>query len=122
MPRVKGGVITRHRHKKVLALTKGQRATKSKLYRRAHEAMLKSLSYSFRDRKDRKGDFRQLWIVRINAACRANGLSYSSFIAGLKKAGVEVNRKMLAELALHDVSVFARLVEMAKGSQVTTLA
>ncbi len=122
MPRVKGGVITRHRHKKVLALTKGQRATKSKLYRRAHEAMLKSLSYAYRDRKDKKGDFRKLWIVRINAACRVNGLSYSSFVNGLKKAGVEVNRKMLAELAVHDVAAFARLVEVAKEGQVTSLA
>lgn len=122
MPRVKGGVITRHRHKKVLALTKGQRATKSKLYRRAHEAMLKSLSYAYRDRKDKKGDFRKLWIVRINAACRASGLSYSRFVNGLKKAGVEVNRKMLAELAVHDVAAFARLVEVAKEGQVTSLA
>src|SRR5712691_5993463 len=106
MPRVKGGVITRRRHKKVLDLTKGQRATRSKLYRRAREAMLHSLSYSYRDRKDRKGDFRRLWIVRINAACRTNGLSYSSFINGLKMAGIEVNRKMMADLAVRDGTAF----------------
>lgn len=116
MPRAKGGVITRHRHKKVLSLTKGQRGTKSKLYRRAHEAMLKSLSYAYRHRRERKGDLRRLWIVRINAACRLGDLSYSSFINGLKKASVEVNRKMLADLAVNDSAAFSKLVEVAKGA------
>jgi len=118
LPRVKGGIITRRRHKKVLKLTKGHRATKHALYRRAHESMLKSLSYAYRHRRERKGDMRRLWICRINAAARLQGLSYSKFINGLKRAGVEVNRKMLADMAVRDFTTFAQLVEVAKGEKV----
>lgn len=114
MPRVKGGVTTHHRHKKVLKLTKGHRATKRSLYRRAHESMLKSLSYAYRHRRERKGDMRRLWIVRINAATRLEGLSYSRFIEGLCKAGVALDRKILAEIAVTDPAAFARLVAVAK--------
>lgn len=115
MPRVKGGVITRRRHKKVLALTRGQRASKHALYRRAHEAMLKSLSYAYRHRRERKGDMRRLWILRINAAARAQGLTYGQFIYGLKKSGVEVNRKMLADMAVREREAFSNLVTIARG-------
>ena len=114
MTRVKRGVTARRRHKKVLKLTKGQRAARHKLYKTSHEAMMKSLSYSYRDRKDRKGQFRRLWIARINAAARQEGLSYSVFINGLKEAGVEVDRKMLAELAVRDPAAFSQLVKVAK--------
>ncbi|MFB0538140.1 MAG: 50S ribosomal protein L20 [Anaerolineae bacterium] len=116
MPRVKGGPRARRRHKKVLKLTKGQRGTKHALYRRANEAMLKSLWYAYRDRRNRKRDFRRLWITRINAAARLNGLSYNRFIHGLGKAGVEIDRKILAELAVNDAEAFARLAEVAKGA------
>ena len=116
MPRVKGGPRARRRHKKVLQLTKGQKGTKHALYRRANEAMLKSLWYAYRDRRNRKRDFRRLWITRINAAARLNGLSYSRFIHGLGKAGVEIDRKILAELAVNDAEAFARLAEVAKGA------
>ena len=116
MTRVKGGPRAHRRHKKVLRLTKGQRGTKSTLYRRAHEAMLKSLTYSYRDRRNRKRDFRRLWIMRINAAARQNGLSYSRFMAGLRQAGVEVDRKVLADLAVNDSEAFARLVELASAA------
>lgn len=116
MPRVKGGPRARRRHKKVLKLTKGQKGTKHALYRRANEAMLKSLWYAYRDRRNRKRDFRRLWITRINAAARLNGLSYSRFMHGLGKAGVEIDRKILAELAVKDSETFARLVEVAKGA------
>ena len=116
MPRVKGGPRARRRHKKVLKLTKGQRGTKHALYRRANEAMLKSLWYAYRDRRSRKRDFRRLWITRINAAARLNGLSYSRFMHGLGKAGVEVDRKILAELAVNDADAFAKLAEVAKGA------
>ena len=116
MPRVKGGPRARHRHKKVLKLTKGQKGTKHALFRRANEAMLKSLWYAYRDRRNRKRDFRRLWITRINAAARLNGLSYSRFMHGLGKAGVEIDRKILAELAVNDAEAFARLVEVAKGA------
>lgn len=114
MPRVKGGTTTKHRHKKVLKLTKGHRATRHSLYRRAHESMLKSLSYSFRHRKERKGDMRRLWIARINAAARIEGLSYSRFIDGLCKAGVALDRKILADIAVTDSATFAQLVALAK--------
>jgi len=116
LPRVKGGPRARRRHKKVLQLTKGQKGTKHALYRRANEAMLKSLWYAYRDRRNRKRDFRRLWITRINAAARLNGLSYSRFIHGLGKAGVEIDRKILAELAVNDAEAFARLAEVAKGA------
>ncbi len=114
MSRVKGGVTTRHRHKKVLKLTKGHRATRHSLYRRAHESMLKSLSYSYRHRRERKGDMRRLWIARINAATRLGGLSYSRFIDGLTKAGIALDRKILADLAVTDPAGFAQLVAVAK--------
>ena len=120
MPRVKRGVTARRRHKKVLKLTKGHRATKHSLYRRAHESMLKALSYSYRHRRERKGDMRRLWIVRINAAARLGGLSYSKFIDGLNRAGVAINRKMLSELAVKDPAAFSKLVEMAKENGLTT--
>jgi large subunit ribosomal protein L20 len=114
LPRVKRGTTGHHRHKKVLALTKGHRATKHSLYRRAHESMLKSLSYAYRHRRERKGDMRRLWISRISAA-RAEGLTYARFLEGLKKSGVEINRKMLAEMAVRDPGAFASLVTIAKG-------
>ena len=115
MPRVKRGVAAHHRHKKVLALTKGHRATKHSLYRRAHESMLKSLSYAYFHRRERKGDMRRLWILRVNAASRAQGLTYSQFINGLRKSGVEVNRKILADMAIREPADFANLVTIAKG-------
>ncbi len=113
--RVKGGPKTRRRHKKVLAFTKGQRGTKHNLYRRANEAMMKSLVYAYRDRRNRKRDFRRLWITRINAAARLHDLSYSKFMYGLKTAGVELDRKILADIAVHDADSFAKLVETAKA-------
>jgi large subunit ribosomal protein L20 len=116
LPRVKGGPRARRRHKRVLKLTKGQRGTKHALYRRANEAMLKSLWYAYRDRRNRKRDFRRLWITRINAAARLNGLSYSRFMHGLGEAGVEIDRKILAELAVNDAEAFTKLAEVAKGA------
>ena len=115
MPRVKRGVTTHRRHKKVLALTKGHRATRHSLYRRAHESMLKSLSYAYAHRRERKGDMRRLWILRVSAASRAQGLTYSQFIDGLKKSGVEINRKMLADMAVREPESFTNLVTIAKG-------
>ena len=117
MPRVKRGVAAHQRHKKVLKMTKGQRMTKHRLYRRANEAMLKSLWYAQRDRHNRKRDFRRLWITRINAAARLNGLSYSRFMNGLKQAGIEIDRKILADLAVRRPEAFAELVEAAKAVQ-----
>ncbi len=114
--RVKGGVVTRRRHKRVLKLTKGQFGARHALFKRAHEAMMKSLAYAYKDRRERKRDFRRLWIVRINAAARAHGLTYGKFISGLRKAGVEVNRKILAEMAVRDQGAFAKLVEVAKAA------
>jgi large subunit ribosomal protein L20 len=116
MPRVKGGTVTRRRHKKILKLTKGQYGTKSKLFRRANEAMMKSLWYAYRDRRQRRRDLRRLWITRINAAARQHGLSYSRFIYGLKQAHIELDRKVLADIAVRDAESFARLVEKAKAS------
>ena len=115
MPRVKGGIVTRRRHNKVLALTRGQRATRHSLFRRAHESMLKSLSYAYRHRRERKGDMRRLWILRINAAARAQGLTYGRFIEGLKTSGVDINRKMLADMAVREPEAFVNLVTMARG-------
>lgn len=112
--RVKGGVVTRRRHKKILDMTKGQWGTRSKLFRRANEAMMKSQWYAYRDRRRRRRDFRQLWIARINAGTRANGLSYSRFIYGLKQANVTLDRKVLADIAVRDEAAFAALVETAK--------
>ena len=114
--RVKGGPQTQRRHKKVLAITKGQRGTKSRLFRRANEAMMKSLAYSYRDRRNRKRDFRRLWITRINAAARLNGLSYSKFMHGLELAGIDLDRKILADVAVSDPSAFATLTETAKAA------
>ena len=114
MPRVKGGYVTRQRRKKVLKLAKGYFGSKHTLYKTAHEQVMRSLAYSYRDRKVRKRDFRKLWIQRINAACQLNGMKYSRFINGLNRAGIEVNRKMLAEMAVNDAAGFAQLVELAK--------
>jgi len=115
LPRAKSSVTAHHRHKKVLALTKGHRATKHSLYRRAHESMLKSLAYAYAHRRERKGDMRRLWILRVNAASRAQGLTYSQFINGLKKSGVALNRKMLADMAVKEPDSFVNLVTIAKG-------
>ena len=115
MPRAKSGRVSHQRHKKVLKLTKGHRATKHKLYRRAHESMLKSLSYAYRHRRERKRDMRRIWISRINAAVRAQGISYSQFINALNKAEVELNRKILADMAVRDPVAFSQLVSIAKG-------
>jgi len=114
LPRVKGGVLTRRRHKKILKLTKGHRATRHTLYRRAHESMLHALHYAYCHRRERKSDMRRLWIIRINAAARASGLSYNQFIYGLTRANVEINRKSLAEMAISDPDSFSKLVSIAQ--------
>ncbi len=116
MPRVKRGVGSRRRHKKILALAKGYRMTHRTLYRPAHEAVLHALQYAFRDRRTRKRDFRKLWIARINAATRTQGMPYNQFMHGLKLAGVQINRKMLADLAVRDAESFSQLVEIARRS------
>ena len=110
MPRVKSGVTAHRRHKKILKLAKGYRGAKSKQFKKANETVMKALYYARRDRRAKKGEFRKLWIARINAAARMNGISYSRLINGLTKAGVEVNRKMFADLAVHDEKAFAQLV------------
>ncbi len=115
MPRVKGGTVTRQRRKKVLKLAKGYRGSKHTQFKVAKQQVMKSYQYAFRDRRKNKSNFRKLWIARINAATRANGLSYSRFIYGLTKAGVIVNRKMLADLAVNDAAAFTKLVEVAKA-------
>ncbi|MDA8442615.1 MAG: 50S ribosomal protein L20 [Peptococcaceae bacterium] len=115
MARIKRGMTKHHRHKKILKLAKGYRGAKSKLFRPANEQVLKSLAYAYVHRKDKKGDFRKLWITRINAAARVNGISYSKMINGLKKAGVDVNRKMLADLAVNDMGAFKQLADVAKN-------
>ena len=114
MPRSRPKVYAHRRHKKVLKFTKGQYGSKHRLFRRANEAMLKSLFYAYRDRRNKKRDFRRLWIARINAAARINGLSYSRFIHGLKLADVQVDRKVLADIAVHDPVAFGQLVDVAK--------
>ncbi|HKM40567.1 MAG TPA: 50S ribosomal protein L20 [Patescibacteria group bacterium] len=116
MARVKRGVGAKKRHKKVLKQAKGYFGAKSKLFRTANQAVMKSLNYAYIGRKTRKRDFRKLWITRINAAARLNGMSYSKFIDGLKKANVEINRKMLSEMAIHDADGFSKLVEIAKSN------
>jgi large subunit ribosomal protein L20 len=116
MTRAKGGPQARRRHKKVLKATKGQYGTKHALFRRANEALMKSRWYAYRDRRNRKRDFRRLWIARINAASREHGLSYSRFIHGLKLAGVEIDRKMLADMAVRDSTAFAQLAEIARSA------
>ena len=115
MARVKGAMKTRARHKKILKLAKGYRGAKSKLFRTANQAVMKSLAYAYRDRKAKKREFRQLWIARINAAARMNGLSYSKFMYGLKLAEVDLNRKMLSEMAISDPAGFTKLAELAKS-------
>jgi large subunit ribosomal protein L20 len=115
LARIKRGTTVRRRHKKVLALTKGHRATRHSLYKRAHESMLHALSYAYAHRRKRKGDMRRLWIVRVNAASRAQGLNYGQFIYGLKKSGVEIDRKILADMAVREPEAFANLVTTAKG-------
>ena len=117
MSRVKGAMRTRKRHKKILKLAKGYWGSKSRSFRIANQAVMKSLVYAYRDRRAKKRDFRKLWIARINAAARINGMSYSRFISGLKKSGIELNRKILADMAVHDAAGFARLVEQVKSAQ-----
>ena len=116
MPRVKRGVTARARHKKVLALAKGYRGRRKNVYRVAKQAVMKASQYAYRDRRQRKRQFRQLWIVRINAGARENGLSYSKFMNGLKKAAIEIDRKVLADLAVFEKAAFAQLVEKAKAA------
>jgi len=116
MPRVKGGPATRQRRKKVLKLAKGYYGAKSKKYRVANQAVMKSGNYAYRDRKAKKRDFRRLWITRINAQSRANGMTYSQLIAGLKRANIAVDRRVMADLAVHDKAAFATLVNQAKAS------
>ncbi|MBI2831954.1 MAG: 50S ribosomal protein L20 [Chloroflexi bacterium] len=115
MPRVKGSVTAHRRHKNMLAMTKGHRASKHKLFKRAHESMIHSLSYAYAHRRERKGDMRRLWIARVNAAARSNGLTYGELIYGLKQSGVEVNRKMLADIAVREPAAFASLANQAKS-------
>jgi large subunit ribosomal protein L20 len=116
MARVKSGPTGNRRHKKILKMTKGQYGTKHRLFRRANEALLKSLWYATRDRRVRKRDLRKLWITRINAAARINGISYSKFIFAMKKANIIINRKMLADLAVRDPKAFTAVVEQAKAA------
>ena len=116
MARVKGAMATRKRHKRVLKLAKGYRGAKSKLFRTAKQAVMKSLSYAYIGRKQKKRDFRRLWITRISAACQMNGMNYSTFINGLKKADISLNRKMLAEIAVADPAAFTALTEKAKAA------
>lgn len=114
MPRVKGGVVMRRRHKKVIAMAKGHRGLRHKIFKRANESVIHALKYAYAHRRDRKGNFRSLWIMRINAAARQHGLSYSRLINGLSKAGVEVDRKMLSDLATKDEAAFGRIAQTAK--------
>ncbi len=114
--RVKTGTVRRHKHKKIRNAAKGYYGQKSSTFRKAKEAVIKSLQYSYAHRKDKKGDFRRLWITRINAAAREEGLSYSRFIYGLKKAGVKLNRQILAELAVNDKDAFKELANIAKSA------
>jgi large subunit ribosomal protein L20 len=117
LTRVKRGVPAHQRHLKVLELTEGQRGSKHRLFRRANEAMLASLKYATRDRRARKRDMRRLWIARINAGARQHGLNYSQFVQGLHVAGVEINRKLLADMAIADPAAFAKLVEVAREAK-----
>ena len=115
MPRVKRGVTARARHKKILALAKGFRGRRKNVFRVAKQAVMKAAQYAYRDRRNRKRDFRRLWIARINAAARECGLTYSQFIHGMNKAGIALDRKVLADIAVHDKAAFAGLVEQAKA-------
>ena len=119
MPRVKGGVTARRRHKKVLAQAKGHRAGRHSLFKQANQSVMHALQYAYEHRRDRKGDFRSLWIMRINAAARVNGLSYSTLMNGLKRAQVEIDRKALADLAVRDAGAFAALAEAARTALAT---
>ena len=115
MARVKGAMMTRKRRNKVLKLAKGYWGSKSKHYKMANQAMMKSLTYAYTGRRLKKRDFRRLWITRISAACKANGMNYSTFMHGLKLADIQIDRKMLSELAVNDKAAFAQLIELAKG-------
>ena len=117
MARIKGAMHTRKRHKKILKLAKGYRGGRSRLFRTANEAVMQAMAYAYIGRKQKKRDFRQLWIARINAAARANGMNYSTMMNGLKKAGISINRKMLAEIAVSDAAAFTALVEAAKKAR-----
>ena len=117
MARVKNGVVTKARHKKVLKEASGYFGSKHRLYKSAKEQLMHAGQYAYRDRRQKKRDFRKLWIVRINAECRVNDISYSRFIEGLNKAGVEINRKMLSEIAINDKEAFKKLVEIAKNGK-----
>lgn len=117
MPRVKTGVTAHRRHKKILKLAKGYRGARSKQFKKANETVMKALAYAYRDRRAKKRDFRRLWITRISAAARLNDISYSRLMHGLNKANIDINRKMLADLAIHDEKAFAKLVEIAKENQ-----
>jgi large subunit ribosomal protein L20 len=119
MPRVKRGVTARARHKKIIDMAKGHKGQRHRLFRRANESVTHALAYAYRDRRDRKNDFRKLWIVRINAAVRPHGLSYSRFIDGLRKAGVTLDRKVLADIAVRDSAAFGKLVETARAASVS---
>ena len=116
MPRVKTGVVRRRRHKKVLKQAKGFYSGRRKHFRKAKEQLERSMYYAFRDRKQKKREFRKLWIIRINAACRLNDINYSRFINGLKKAGIELDRKILADMAMNDAAAFSAVVEKAKAA------
>ncbi|WP_447553121.1 50S ribosomal protein L20 [Vreelandella sp. EE22] len=117
MTRVKRGVVARRRHKKVLKQAKGYYGARSRVFRVAKQAVIKAGQYAYRDRRNRKRQFRALWIQRINAGARVNGMSYSRFVGGLKKAGIEIDRKVLADLAVHEKAAFAAIVEKAKAAQ-----
>lgn len=119
MSRVKRGVTARARHKKVLAKAKGYYGARSRVYRVAKQAVIKAAQYAYRDRRLRKREFRALWIVRVNAAARANGMSYGAFMNGLKKAAITIDRKVLADIAVHDQAAFSALVEQAKAGLAT---
>lgn len=116
MARVKSGLTNHKRHKKILKLAKGYRGARHTQFRKANELVMKALYYARRDRRQKKREFRKLWIIRINAAARMNGLSYSRLICGLSKAGIAVNRKMLSEMAIHDAAAFAKICEAAKNA------
>lgn len=122
MPRVKRGVTAHARHKKILNLAKGYYGARSKVYRVAKQAVIKAGQYAYRDRRQRKRDFRSLWIARINAAARNHGMSYSLFINGLRKAGIEIDRKVLSDIAVHDDKTFAELIQKAKEAQAAQAA
>ena len=117
MPRVKRGVTASRRHKKILKQAKGYYGARSRVFRVAKQAVIKAGQYAYRDRRNRKRQFRALWIQRINAGARINGMSYSRFVGGLKKAGIEIDRKVLADLAVHEKAAFAAIVEKAKAAQ-----